>query len=271
MAKATDNGFPSSIFWCGGAWGIAFSFGVYKAMHELWTSNEISNIKYIGGNSAGAMLAVCMRLGIPFNELESEFIKSIKIAEQNGVWGKVSKYHEAMMDNILSKDSLSYKKLSNNTHIGVTTFPFKFELISKFYSNNDLKNCLHASMHLPLYCSNINLIKNKSIRAIDGSFSSHYYKFDNKCLNISITSNYGEIHPNPKLTVQDRIQPTLNNYYKMRNMGYNMFIKWNKNKKYNKLKVKSPKMEFQAYIWLTIFWFLRIIEEILIYYNIVHL
>ena len=122
------------------------------------------------------------------------------LANKYGVWGKVTGYHIQMLNKII-KNKDDYKKVNKRLYIGVTYFIDKYELISEWNNNQELKDTLHASFHIPFYCSYINKINDRI--AIDGAFSKTYHRFTEPTLVINPCADIGEITCNPPLSLND--------------------------------------------------------------------
>ena len=249
---------PESLFFSGCAWGCAFHIGVYRALQEEHGLNLMSNIKY-AGNSAGALIACACALGLNWKFIESVYLELLDSGVNCGVFGKMSRYHNVCMDRIFSRfDENLYKLLENKVFIGITHYFDKYKLVSKWNNNDELRECLHASMHVPFYCEYIPKYNGK--RVIDGACSQWICLLNDKTLVIDVFSNKGDICAKPTIKYMDCIKPNLNNYYIMRNDGYIKMKNWNG--KYNNKIYYMHKygINFQKFI-LICCWILRILEE----------
>ena len=151
---------------------------------------------------------------------------------------------------------------SDRLFIGVTTFIDEYRIMSHWNSNEELRNCIHASMHIPYYCTHIEKtrVNHESRRAIDGGFGKTYQRFNEKTLVVTALSDDGDIVSNPPLHfLKDCYKPNLQRYYKMRNNGYSAMMQWNG--KYKTNKYKQPPFMLKKLV-VFIFWIARIMEEI---------
>ena len=256
---------PSHIFFCGGAWGCSFHIGVYRALQEKYGLENLSKIKF-AGNSAGALIALGCANGVTWKELEEIYLESMNNAKTNGVFGKMSIYHDNVINKVLTQQE-SYKKLNDKLIVGITTFLTKYTLISRWNNNDELRNCLHASMHVPYYCTFIEKYNNK--RAIDGGIIEDFYRFNESTLVISLLDKRGDIYPKPLLGIfKDCYSPDLNNYYRLRDNGTKMMNQWD-----GKFKSKESELDiknqWKCKLTVTIrtiaammMWIARIMEEI---------
>ena len=251
--KMYNNRCPKSFFFVGCSWGAAFHIGVYKGMVERWGYENINKAK-ICGNSSGAAIAIGIVLGYKWEELERLYIELSKNARELGVFGKMSNHHDIFLD-IFFKDKNAYKKANNRLFIGITRFFNKHEVVSEWNSNEELINTLHASFHIPYYCTNINKVFNR--RALDGGFSSTFKRQDEKTLVINpISKTRGEILSDIKLTYRDTVWDMNSyRYFEVRNHGYDKLMNWDHS--YNIITDKRKNN-----ILVFIFWSLRFLEEV---------
>lgn len=249
---------PFIFFFCGSAWSLPFLIGVYKGMIQKWGYLELSKCKF-GGNSGGALIALCATLGITFEKIEILYNKLLQIAVLYGSFSKISIYHSIVLSDILL-DINDYKKVNNKLFIGVTYFFNKNILISNWENNEELINTLHASMHIPFYCTYKKLLKLNQI-AIDGSFSNTYNKIDSNTLIINPLSNNGHICNN--ISLLKCLAPLDNKKSnQLIKIGINQIKIWNGH--YKKLE---SNVSFSNLI-IIIVWILRFCEEISFYYII---
>ena len=266
---------PSHIFLEGGAWGCAFHVGVYKALQEMYGLDALKDVVF-GGNSGGASLACCMASGIGWEKAEQLYLSMLKNVLKD-IFPRFSLYQNNSISAVFDNDPNFYKKVNNKLNIGVTYFVDEYELISKWESNEELRNTLHASMHIPFYCSVTEKIKsNDGIyrRAIDGGCGKHFHRFNENTLVIGILSSCSDIKPNKlKLEIFGNLAiPDLKTFYLLKQHGYDTMINWDgkyKWKQYNQMrKVKyGRKLKGRAYgKWkkplIILWWILRLSEEI---------
>eukprot|EP01084_Bolivina_argentea_P121051 214584_1 len=265
---------PTHIFFAGASWGCGFYIGAYKALQEKYGLETLSKCKY-SGNSAGALIALLGAVGLDWKVAEKVYLTCLNQAVEHGVFQKMSIYHDIAMDEVLKKSDEMYKELNNKLFVGVTHFIDSYELISKWNNNKELRDCLHASMHIPYYCTHINKIGTKKGNkiCIDGSFSTMFHRFDKTTLVMTAMSHKGDISSDPELTFfKDCYSPDLENYYKMRDNGYHAMNKWNGRYKWNeysiytKSKYRLKKKRLininMKKIIVFCFWIARMLEEI---------
>eukprot|EP01084_Bolivina_argentea_P058025 105954_1 len=256
---------PTHVFFAGGSWGCAFYIGVYKALQEKYGLNVLSKWKF-AGNSAGAFIATFAVLGFDWTNVESLYLDCLNQASEHGVFGKASIYHNLIMDKIFKADAVT--KLNNKLFIGVTHFIDEYELISQWTNNDEVRDCIHASMHIPYYCTHINKIQTKKgySRCIDGSLGKEFHRFNKTTLVVTATDNSGDISSEPPLMfLKDCYEPNLEKYYKMRDNGYYVMNKWNgkyKCDEYNNYtKRKYVEINMKKIVAFCL-WVARILEEI---------
>jgi hypothetical protein len=135
------------VFFGGGGWSSLYQVGVIDA---LYASHD--NIRTAGGSSSGAMYAVAFLLKIPVSELFTAWKDAASQARIGGCFGKGSDYADTLLRRMLPDDGEEYLMLNGRLFIGITLFPATASLINRWTSNDDIRDCLHASMHIPLYC-----------------------------------------------------------------------------------------------------------------------
>ena len=132
---------PSYIFFAGAAWGCAFYVGVYRALQERYGLDELQKIKW-SGNSAGGLVALCGAAGLDWKKAEQVYLSMAKDGINNGVFQKMSIYHDNCMDVVFNDNPQLYKQLNGQLFIGVTYWWQKYELISEWKSNQELRHCM---------------------------------------------------------------------------------------------------------------------------------
>ena len=265
---------PSHVFFSGAAWGCGFYVGVYRALQELYGLNALQNVKF-GGNSTGAMIALSCALGIGWEESEKILLSLITDGVENGVLQKLSIYEDRAMDTVFINDRDLYKKVNDRLFIGVTTWFDKYELISKWNNNKELRDCLHCSMHIPYYCTYLEKIRcndGEYRRGIDGGCGKQFHIFGKDTLVVITIKDHlfndqdGDIMSDTPWDFKDCMKPDLERYYKMRDNGYKMMMNWNGKYKCNEnnddQRIKNNKTKVMRNIAVMICWMLRILEEI---------
>eukprot|EP00484_Ammonia_sp_Unknown_P025730 CAMPEP_0197035330 /NCGR_PEP_ID=MMETSP1384-20130603/13167_1 /TAXON_ID=29189 /ORGANISM="Ammonia sp." /LENGTH=303 /DNA_ID=CAMNT_0042465379 /DNA_START=21 /DNA_END=929 /DNA_ORIENTATION=+ len=263
---------PSHVFMGGASWACGFYIGVYKALQESYGVEGLSTVGF-AGNSAGALIATACAKGMHWKEIEDIYLKMTDEAIRNGVFQKMSIYHNKSIDVILS-DSESYKLLNNRLFVGVTQWFDEYKLISSWNSNREVRDCLHASMHVPFYCTHIQPVCIKQAdsdtvtrcRAIDGCLSREPHRFNETTLCVAAIGACNDITPRPALHLLDFYRPNFDRYYKMRENGYMATMKWirhngtYKNDKYENSLQQRKGIWWKCLVFLA--WTLRILEEV---------
>ena len=268
---------PSNIFFAGAAWGAGFHIGVYKALQEMYGLEALTQVTF-AGNSTGAMIALSAASAMGWQAAEKMLVSLIKDGVENGPFQKSSMYHDKAMDAVLLKDPDLYRALNNRLFIGVTTWFNDYQLISKWNNNDELRECMHASMHIPYYTTHLSEIKcndGKYRRAIEGAFSKQFVRFDEDTLVITavvedvFNPERGDICSEPVLSFLDCLGPDLATYSKIRDNGYQMMMEWDGKYKVSQKSKSSVfemmKVRFMREIKrLIVFccWCLRMLEEI---------
>ena len=67
-------------------------------------------------------------------------------AETFGVFGYMSLYHEVVLRRWLPVGGKQYRQLDRRLHINVTRFVCRSEVLSRWTSNEDIIDAMHASM-----------------------------------------------------------------------------------------------------------------------------
>ena len=196
-----------SFYFSGCSWGCIYHIGVYKKIYERFSRDELDNMRW-GGTSSGGLAALCFALSKTPDECLQIFNEFSNIAKVFGVFGKMSIYHKKILSMLCPDGGDEYKSLNGKLFIGVTRFICKFELISEWKSNKDLKDTLHGSMHIPFYMTYIERVQNKL--AIDGGFSGNIAKIDKNTITISPTINLADIRPEILLTSIECYRPSSN-------------------------------------------------------------
>lgn len=247
---------PSSFFFCGSAWSIPFLIGVYKGMVQKWGYVTLSKCKF-GGNSGGALIALCATLGFSYDEVEYIYNKLLHIANLYGAFGKISIYNSITIYDIL-KNKNDYKKVNNKLFVGVTRFFNKSVTISNWNNNEELIDTVHASMHIPFYSTYIKLFK-PNLMIVDGGFSSTYNKIDNNTLIINPITTNGHITYTISL-LKCMIPLNKEKSNELLKSGIDQMVTWDGH--YNNLESKpSVSNTIMCLVWI-----FRYCEEISVYH-----
>ena len=247
---------------------------IYKALQEMYGLELLKNVKF-SGNSAGALFAACCAMGVGWKQAEKVYLEMADDGIKQGVFQQMSIYHNHAMDTVINNDMNAYKQLNNKLFVGLATWFDEYRLISSWDNNQELRDTLHASMHIPYYCTHIAKIRcNDGVyrRAIDGGAGKQFHRFGQDTLVITAMSTKGDIISDPSLTFMgDCYQPDLKKYDKMRDNGYKAMMEWdgkykwieydNYTKSKYRLRKKNRKLNVRNMI-VFIFWCLRILEDI---------
>lgn len=153
----SDLACPDGFFLDGCAWGCWYYTGVLRGLLQRWGEQVYQ--KKVGGSSAGALFALAMALCKSPEYLEHLYDRLAEQGTAYGVFGKMSIYHDSAMKFMLGDDPEAYKKVNGKLFVGLTAFPCRFVLKSQFCSNKDLTDSLHASMHIPWYCTHMQPVR----------------------------------------------------------------------------------------------------------------
>ena len=114
-------------------------------------------------------------------------------ANRYGVFGKMSIYHEVVLVRWLPDGGDEYLQLNGRLFAGVTRPIAKFELISSWNSNAEVRDALHGSMHIPFYMSHVEPVG--SGWAIDGGFTCNSARIDERTVTIGVDRTTLDICP----------------------------------------------------------------------------
>ena len=213
-----DKDLPSSFWFRGGSWGIIYYSGVYKAIKKIYSKKQIANVKW-GGVSAGAIISLLAALDMDPEECSIIYDKLAYLASNYGVFGKMSIYHDVFLRDLLPDNGSEWKKLKGKLFVGITKFPFTHELVSEWESNKDLRETLHASMHIPFYMSSIGRVK--GCLAIDGDIIPNYVKIEENTVMVGTGDKKNfDIAPSIQISLADCFTPpSIKDYRKIELMG----------------------------------------------------
>jgi len=111
--------FPKNIHFGGGAWAIVNFVGVAKRLYEKWEEvkkenpeiykGELCDYTRFSGDSAGAVIACGLALGLSIETMKKSYIDMAKRGRIEGVlWGKITKHHDKMLDDLLSQRKIHW-------------------------------------------------------------------------------------------------------------------------------------------------------------------
>lgn len=225
--------FPKKVHFGGGAWAIVNFVGVAKRLYEKWEEvkkenpeiykGELCDYTRFSGDSAGAVIACGLALGLSIETMKKSYIDMAKRGRIEGVlWGKITKHHDKMLDDLLSQRKNTLELLHKREfHFGITKFFGKYHCCKKWRNLDHLRECLHSGFYLPFYC------EYKTGICLDGGFSNNNERMKTYNLtigigeawDISINPELMEIiFPPPSVTIDQKIVE-----------GYNDTIIWEKN------------------------------------------
>ena len=274
---------PEGIYFHGCAWGIAFYVGVYKSLTETYGVGFGKNIKCYG-NSIGCIAALTIALGFTWQEVEELYLTmSSSMREHSFFKLRSSDVHNEVIDYVFKKaeemynidrDTIIKTHLIGRYFVGVTKY-YATHAWYSYHDYNSLKEALHGSFHIPIYCRKIITYENMPI--LDGSYSFNPYtdlpNHGKNILKISVGENtsWCDINPFTPLTIADCIVPgNLNKYLSIRIQGIEAADNWKsitwikeKNKE-DYLKYSNKPCDSGS---LLFFWPIRLLENYLPVYK----
>jgi hypothetical protein len=259
---------PPSIYLAGASWGSAFYIGVYRRLQQEW-GEDFGRHCTIAGDSAGALMAVGMSLGLPWEDLQTIYCRLALQAADNGVMLRMSEYHDKALDSIFRNHPTAHQDVSGRLFVGVTTFFSTHRWHSEWSSNSTLRDTLHGSFHIPYYCTVIRRVDSKIV--CDGSLSMLHsgllpHGEETLCVDVADTGSWAELRCQPALSLKDCTQPFLALDYEMiRDRGYQETEQWLQ----NGAQILSPKHRrfsnrFRRIAMLVGAWPLRVSESLLL-------
>ena len=250
-----------SFYFGGCAWGSIYYIGVYK---KIWEDTQGKmNIDEIlwGGSSSGALIACCAVLQKSPEVLIAMYEKLAKYAREYGVFGKMSIYHEFVLDDFYPDGGDEYKLVNGKLFIGVTKFLCNFELVSEWTSNRELKDCVHASMHIPFFTTHTTPLKTGI--AIDGAFLQNCCQLSDDCTTVGCISN-SDINPNNRVKyLECYAPPTTSRVTEIFQLGYDDYQTFSKDQTALKQKIRTRKRTppVSKVALCSVMWLLRYIES----------
>lgn len=209
---------PKNIFLGGSAWGSAFYIGVYQGLLEKYENLNDINFYSV---SAGSLLALCMILRMSPDEITKIYLDLANQANKEGVFLKMTKYHNLALDKILKNDE-DYKKVNGKLNIGISIYPDQHLIVNNWNSNEELRHDLHCTFSLPYYTT-YNALKNNKL-ALDGAITFNQKFYPNNILYIGMIN----CHINGNLSTKECTYPILGD--KLNNLildGYNKIKNYN--------------------------------------------
>ena len=170
--SAANDPPPPSFFFTGCAWGCAYHVGAYRGMIERWGLAQLSRCSF-GGNSAGSLMALAAATGASWELLEETYLELAHSAKEKGVMLKMSAYHAAALTKLVGPTTHTH--IAGRLHVGVT-YTSGYEVHSSWATQKELLDTLHASMHIPFYCTHIETVGGRA--GVDGGLSTPYHLID---------------------------------------------------------------------------------------------
>lgn len=154
---------------CGGSYSYLLGIASY-----LQKNYDLSNVVFSGisaGNLMGLLCILNIDIDKVFYNINIPFLLKLQNYKLKAFYNFIPEFKKILLK-ILNKDKNNYKKVSGRLYINITHFPsFKNEIISEFYSNEDLVDCILASCHIPFY-NNTLFYKFRNYYYLDGYISS---------------------------------------------------------------------------------------------------
>jgi len=182
---------------CGGCGGhYSYMLGVFSILQEKY---DLSNVVF-SGSSAGCIPVLLCTLNLNINKLFTEInipflteLQSYKLKSFYNFLPTLKKYLVKQLDN----NPKHYINANNKLYCHLTHIPsLNNHIISTYYNNDDLINCVLTSGHIPVY-SNCIFQKFRNNYYIDGAIYNNivldddYHLIDiqtNKWRNINTSS-----------------------------------------------------------------------------------
>ena len=187
---------PGGIFFGGCGWACSYSLGAAVRLRHKF--QHIPHMP-VGGVSAGTLVALAYIL-VPDVEIVSMFNWISEIARTHGTVGMMSVYMHVLLDHVLpiqGTDGTEYQQLNGGRFsVGITRFPCRPELVREWVSNRHVHDVVHASMHVPIYCT-----YQSTILATYGTLSRAFWdiSYVGKTIYISPFVAKAHIHPQKNL------------------------------------------------------------------------
>lgn len=139
---------PFSYSFSGAGWLTPYHLGVISTLRKL---NLISSKSIVAGSSGGAIAAASVSTNLNEFDVLEAFKQSIHLS-------KPMKNIDINLRNMLQEmlPDNAYQLCTNTCHITITKLslssPKNPLIISKYYSQSDLVDCIATSCYIPLYC-----------------------------------------------------------------------------------------------------------------------
>jgi hypothetical protein len=256
---------------------MAFYVGVCHAFEDEFGVGFGKHID-CWGDSAGALTALIVALGLPWTFMEKVYLRLAEAMAAHPVTSfRISDVHNEALDTVFAAADVSFgmdreelvdQVLRGRLHIGVTEFFAKHHWY-QYTGLDDLINGLHGSFHIPVYCRK--LARREGRWLVDGAFT--FRPDQDLPLQGATTVTVGvdgpasdcwcDIHPDVSFTnSQCLIQPDMNGYLQMKADGFSQACIWLE--KWTQLHGKGvlqAKHKGKQLTTLAAVWPLRMIEE----------
>lgn len=185
---------PAAFFFGGSSWGCIYDVGAYAGLRERFGASRLSQAQW-GGVSSGALAALSCALGMSPEASRSFYDELAAMARAYGVFGKMSIYHEVVLQRLLPDGGEQWKAVLGRLHLGVSMPISHFRLVSEWRSNEELREIMHASMHIPFYMTHRSRLPDGSM-AIDGGATQNVSSIGGlpTCI-ISVASPVAHVRP----------------------------------------------------------------------------
>tara|TARA_Y100000591_G_C21797583_1_gene680215 strand:+ start:368 stop:1114 length:747 start_codon:yes stop_codon:yes gene_type:complete len=225
------------IYFGGSGFSNAFYIGVVKALQERFP-NEIP---IISADSAGTLVALAYAFNIPWDKIRELYLIELRKEAKRGnkLWfGKISDDHDSVISNILKEGDFKKIQYNDKFRVGITKFFMKYQIITNWNNEDELRDHMHRSMTIPL------IVKTKFAMEIDGAYTTDqlYDLTIGTAGNNDIslyTSWYQKITP-----------PTEKEVEKLINLGYLLTMKYDFTKKEKHLPVIKNQTFTIIFLWL---------------------
>jgi hypothetical protein len=238
-----------TIYFGGGGWAGSFHIGVVKALEEKYGDELYEKFTFCG-DSIGSYVAMFCTLKYKSDLAEKIYYEMVKIAKKNGIYGKISCYHDKIFKKILINKNI-YKNLEEkNFKLGVSRCFNNYQLYSKWKNNDHLIHTLHSSFHIPFYCNFFDKLDGEF--AFDGGATINSEILDKYDIIVGRGKGY-DIYMNPSMN-DIFFPPDEKKFKSMINDGYNKTI----NLDLDKIDKKNRKQNFitmkeQIFIHILVF------------------
>lgn len=208
----------NSISFSGAGWNYVFHAGVTLRLIREGCFNY--NLKSHGA-SAGSLISLAL-----LNHLDGvvHMSDSIAISAKNldnvthfnplPLQTNIGWFAESFVDEWLSFDKETYKRVNGRIFISITDLPLKGKIVSRFSSNQDLKDALMTSCYVPYILKKPKkLFRDKM--SYDGAFTNDYWRFDENTVTVGIPK-FGVTKKDFKFDIQPKFNLNV----------LSMFIPW---------------------------------------------